>query len=1109
MSSSQVHPRTLPFDRIAHATYSIFNNNIFRKMATDTADPTHSPHEYSRNDLEHQNTIGHPFQEKPPNTFRIFGQNINGLSHKNDFTKWTEILQSTVSLEIDCLCLSETNIEWNHPHVASKIPHITRKFFNYSRLSTSTSAVRFDRIYKPGGVASLITNEWTGRIIRSEPDASGLGRWTTTLLNGKRHRKIALISAYQVCKTSIHSCGITTSYCQQWHLIRSQGDELPDPRRRFWDDLTQYIQTLQTENFQIILVGDFNTSKSENSHNPINALLSTCHLSDAIEQFHDYTNQTSYSRGASIIDFCFVSTDLVPCIKACGYLPFHFFCLSDHRCLYVDFDSAALFGNQPPKIAQPNARFVKSRDSTSTEKFLARLGTYWSRHSIHSRVTRLSSVLTRTKVTPSVRRFATKIDRDRTRAFLMAEKKCRRRNRPPWSRPLHRLSRQFRYWQIVISDFRLKRNSYNALIAIEDELKWRPPFYPSRIEEARRLLAATKKKLRELRKQADDHRSQDLQLQAQEAELAGDTNKAKILRRLHRAETTHNAFLKLRRYLKPKNTGGVTKLEIPINQPDGTTITEITEDPQLIEAACLARNKMHFRQAQGTPFTIPPLSLIESSGCGPISDAILEGRLEDLPFDVQTLPEAQQVILEELEQCCPTMNDTIAFEDFKRKFTIWREDTSTSPSGMYLGLYKALISGKYHEGLVDSTILQTGEDVFMDIFIISNLACRFGFTFDRWKEVVNCMIHKKTDSFLLNQLRVIHLFEADYNSIIGLIFGRYMIYRACDNQTFHPSQWGRPNRECEDVLMIKELTYQVATMSRTDIATFDNDASACYDRIVTRFALLCCRAHGVPEGPCRMTAEVLDNVIHKIKTAYGISDEFYTNHPESPIHGVGQGSQDGPSLWGVSSSITFRAADRLSQGLTCVNPSHDIPDRSITHSRKLDGFIDDVTGWFNRMLQELRNRQTLPVSELAFGMQRDAATWQTLLDISGGKLAITKCLYYLGHWRWTTDGAPEFTPATQMGDLISLTDDSGRVPIPHFDTGTAHLTLGVWKSPAGNLEQQFNYLQTKSARWTKSMQTAPLTKDEALMSFSRIYIPSMRYGLGTCYFSSSDLLKIQ
>ena len=41
------------------------------------------------------------------------------------------------------------------------------------------------------------------------------------------------------------------------------------------------------------------------------------------------------------------------------------------------------------------------------------------------------------------------------------------------------------------------------------------------------------------------------------------------------------------------------------------------------------------------------------------------------------------------------------------------------------------------------------------------------------------------------------------------------------------------------------------------------------------------------------------------------------------------------------------------------------------------------------------------------------------------------------------------------------------------------------------------------------MYAAPLTKDEALMSFSRIYIPSLRYGLGTCYFLPKDLITIQ
>ena len=724
-------------------------------------------------------------------------------------------------------------------------------------------------------------------------------------------------------------------------------------------------------------------------------------------------------------------------------------------------------------------------------------------------MTSLANILERKSITVPIRQFALKLDRDRTRGFLSAEKKCHRRDRPPWSRPLHRLSRQFRYWQIYISDLKLHRHSYNALLAIEDEVNWRPEFYPRQLQEAKHLLQETKKALQAIRQRASNYRSKDLQIQAQEAELSGDAHKARILRRLHKAETTHKAFLKLRRFLKPRHTGGVTKLELPINQPDGSTRIEMTEDPKIIESACLQRNKQHFGQAQGTPFTIPPLSIIESSGCGPISDMILEDRLDELPFEVSELPEAQQVILQELKQCLPTMDDSLSFEDFKRRFTIWREDTSTSPSGMYLSLCKALISSKTHEGLIDAHILQEGEDIFMDIFILSNLACRFGFAYERWKEVVNCMINKKQDSYLLNQLRVIHLFEADYNLIIGLVFGRYMIYRMCDNNLFHPSQWGRPNRECEDVLMLKELTYQVASMSRTDIATFDNDASACYDRIVTRFALLCCRAHGVPEGPCRMTAEVLDNVIHKVKTAYGISDDSYQNSIDSPLHGVGQGSQDGPSLWGVSSSVTFRGADRLSKGLTCVNPCHDLPDRSICHTRKLDGFIDDVTGWFNRMLQELRARNsTFDVYELASGMQHDATTWQTLLDISGGKLAVAKCLYYLGHWRWT-NGAPEFTPASDIGRPISLDDDDGPIEIPHYDATEAHLTLGVWKSPSGNLTRQFDHLMKKSKMWTASMQAASLTKDEAVLSYSRIYIPSLRYGLGTCFFSSKQLIQIQ
>ena len=161
MSTLAAHPRTLPFDCIARTTYSIFNNNIFHKIATTQDKNNESDTAENLYDHHHQDTIGQPLTEKAPFTFRLFGQNINGLAHQHNFNQWGEILQSTVRDDIDCLCLSETNIEWRHPCISSKIPTITKKLIQHSRLITSTSSIKFDRMYKPGGTASLITNEWT------------------------------------------------------------------------------------------------------------------------------------------------------------------------------------------------------------------------------------------------------------------------------------------------------------------------------------------------------------------------------------------------------------------------------------------------------------------------------------------------------------------------------------------------------------------------------------------------------------------------------------------------------------------------------------------------------------------------------------------------------------------------------------------------------------------------------------------------------------------------------------------------------------------------------------------------------------------------------------
>jgi hypothetical protein len=75
--------------------------------------------------------------------------------------------------------------------------------------------------------------------------------------------------------------------------------------------------------------------------------------------------------------------------------------------------------------------------------------------------------------------------------------------------------------------------------------------------------------------------------------------------------------------------------------------------------------------------------------------------------------------------------------------------------------------------------------------------------------------------------------EADYNFVIGLIFGRQALYSGVDkHHTLHPSQWAQPGRQCADVVVMSELTLAMAHMLKIELGGFENDAAACYDRVL-------------------------------------------------------------------------------------------------------------------------------------------------------------------------------------------------------------------------------------------------------------------------------------
>jgi hypothetical protein len=109
-----------------------------------------------------------------------------------------------------------------------------------------------------------------------------------------------------------------------------------------------------------------------------------------------------------------------------------------------------------------------------------------------------------------------------------------------------------------------------------------------------------------------------------------------------------------------------------------------------------------------------------------------------------------------------------------------------------------------------------------------NVAASHGRPMERWKQIVSVMIEKKAGNYQLNKLRTIHLFEADHNWLLGMIFGRRMVHGAEKQDHLHEGQWGsRPGRSAHDALIHKLLTYEVVRMTRTPLATFDNDAKSC------------------------------------------------------------------------------------------------------------------------------------------------------------------------------------------------------------------------------------------------------------------------------------------
>ena len=191
--------------------------------------------------------------------------------------------------------------------------------------------------------------------------------------------------------------------------------------------------------------------------------------------------------------------------------------------------------------------------------------------------------------------------------------------------------------------------------------------------------------------------------------------------------------------------------------------------------------RSHFGQAHGTPFTVSPLQedLGFCGGDGPAAAEILAGKYhnDELDKNVKILLSHMAHVRDMAESPeYPTITD----EEFCSKLKVWTETTTTSPSGLHLGHYKALIAR--HEYSFDASDdhvtaemaqlkaeLDSKQAAMRAVHLtLINYALEQGYSYRRWQTIANTILFKDTDNVRLHRTRVIHIYEADYNLILGI-----------------------------------------------------------------------------------------------------------------------------------------------------------------------------------------------------------------------------------------------------------------------------------------------------------------------------------------------------
>lgn len=218
--------------------------------------------------------------------------------------------------------------------------------------------------------------------------------------------------------------------------------------------------------------------------------------------------------------------------------------------------------------------------------------------------------------------------------------------------------------------------------------------------------------------------------------------------------------------MKPVRQGSLREVLVPL--PSSTAELEWTtiRDEKEMYNVLLRRNMNKLMASSKNPFAEGPLNdLIGHTGEKIAADALLDGtfldKYRDQLGDILT-PEFEEFLscMKRHPNATTEIDPEITVNDFQELFKKTKPTTSCGPSGLHMGHW---VTAAFFEDLSEIHVL----------FI--NIANRFKIVYNRWAVTFHCMLQKEFRQYIHRLVRIIQLFESDFNAVQKLLLARRLM----------------------------------------------------------------------------------------------------------------------------------------------------------------------------------------------------------------------------------------------------------------------------------------------------------------------------------------------